>query len=558
MRILLVYPYFLEKRIHEEDIRVPPIGLYNVAAVLKEAGHDIAVANLHDRKNRTGEIRDLFEKERPEVVGLSLLHANRWGGIEIARIARQVAPDVTVVAGGVGATFLWELLLNRFDEIDFAVVGEGEAAFLKLVECLAAGNREGAAQIPGVACRHNGAAVCSPPAAPVEDLDALPDPARYFSFQHVVSSRGCPGSCRFCGSPALWNRQVRFHSPAYFVRQIDRLARRGAGFFYVSDDTFTLKPRRVIEICRRIIDAQLPVSWAAISRLDRIDEEMLGWMRRAGCIQISYGVEHGSEKIRKQLGKPFTDDQVEAAFAMTTRYGILARAYFIYGCPGESDRTIAKTVELIERIRPLSAIFYLLDLFPGTELFEDFKRREGVTDEIWLDRIEDILYFETDPALSREKILAFGRRLRSRFHQALPRFAEAVELIDDPSFYPLHADFLSRLGLTFSHGEYAAIDDIPEKKKTAEGLFRRALFFHPDHRAYLGLGMLIQQRKDFADSIRILEEGIGHFPKSEELLTCMGINHMNLGDFRSALDCFAPFEGSGRVDGHIAECRRRL
>jgi radical SAM superfamily enzyme YgiQ (UPF0313 family) len=374
----------------------------------------------------------------------------------------------------------------------------------------------------------------------------------------VVSSRGCPGSCRFCGSPALWNRQVRFHSPACFVRQIERLARRGIGFFYVSDDTFTLRPHRVIEICRRIIDAALPVTWAAISRVDRIDEEMLGWMRRAGCIQISYGVEHGSEKIRKQLGKRFTDDQVEAAFSMTTRCGIMARAYFIYGCPGESDRTVAKTVELIERIRPLSAIFYILDLFPGTALYEEYKQREGITDEIWLDRIEDILYFETDPALSKEKILAFGKRLRSRFYQALPRFARAVELIDDPGFYPLHADFLSRLGLTFTHGEYAGIDDIPEKKKTAEELFRKALSFHPDHRAFLGLGMLTQQQRDFAGSMRILEEGIGHFPKSEELLTCLGIDHMNLGDFRSALDCFAPFEGNGRVDGYIAECRRRL
>jgi radical SAM superfamily enzyme YgiQ (UPF0313 family) len=492
------------------------------------------------------------------VVGLSLLHANRWGGIEIARLVRAVVPSATVVIGGAGATFLWELLLNRFEEIDYAVVGEGERAFAELVECIGGGDRNGAAGIAGVAFRKNGRAACNPPASPEEDLDTLPDPAIYFTFRHIVSSRGCPSNCRFCGSPRIWKRRVRFHSPAYFVRQVERLTRKGVGFFYVSDDTFTLKPERVIDICRRIVDQGLAVTWAAISRVDRVNEEMLAWMRRAGCIQISYGVEHGSKKIRERLGKRLDDSQIEAAFSMTTRYGILARAYFIYGCPGETDRTVAETIGLIARIRPLSAIFYILDLFPGTDLYEEYKKRAGVTDEIWLERIEDILYFETDPKLSREQILSFGKRLRTGFYRELPRFADSVELIDDPLFYPLHADFLSRLGLTFSHGEYAGIEEIPEKEKTAQKLFQRALDYHPDHRAYLGLGMLAQRQNDFVGSIRILKEGIGHFPESEELLTCMGIDHMNLGDFRAAIACFSPFEGNGRVDGYIEACRKRL
>ncbi len=558
MRILLVYPWFLEKRIHEEDIQVPPIGLYNVAAALHEAGHDVAVADLHDKKDRTDEIRRLLCQQRPDLVGLSILHANRWGGIEIARLAKEVDPSVTVVAGGPGATFLWTLLLDRFEEIDYAVLGEGERAMTELVDRLAAGDRAGAAGIAAVASRKDGRAACNPPAPPEEDLDRLPDPALHYTFRHVVSSRGCPSNCRFCGSPRLWHRRVRFHSPAYFVRQIQRLAGKGVGFFYVSDDTFTLKPERVVDICRRIVDRGLQVNWAAISRLDRIDEEMLAWMRRAGCIQISYGVEHGSPEIRRRLGKRFTDGQIESAFSMTTRYGIMARAYFIYGCPGETEETVAKTLALIDRIRPLSAIFYILDLFPGTDLYEAFKKERGATDDIWLERIEDILYFETDPRLSKEKVLGFGERLRSGFYRNLPGFAEAVALVDDRRFYPLHADFLSRLGLTFTHGDYAAIEKIPEKERTAERLFRRALSYHPDHRAYLGLGILAQRRGDHADSIRILTEAVGRFPESEALFTCLGVSHMNLGEFQRALECFSPFSAAGRVSGYIEECRRHI
>ena len=122
----------------------------------------------------------------------------------------------------------------------------------------------------------------------------------------------------------------------YFVDQLERLYRNGVGFFYFSDDTFMVKKDRVIEICKKIIERDLKISWAAISHVDYVDEAVLFWMRKAGCTQISYGVESGSEKIRKLLNKNIQTDQIKKAFSLTTRYGILSRAYFIYGCQGET------------------------------------------------------------------------------------------------------------------------------------------------------------------------------------------------------------------------------
>ncbi|MEJ2164045.1 MAG: cobalamin-dependent protein, partial [Desulfobacterales bacterium] len=202
------------------DIRVPPIGLYNVAAALLERGHEVALANFNDKKEKTEDIRQSITGHRPDLVGISILNANRWGGIEIARIAKQIDPRRPVVFGGIGATFLWELLLHHFPEIDYVVVGEGEHAFAELVRHLEKEDEPGAATVPGIAHRSNGVAVCNPPPQPIDDLDALPDPSRYFTFSHLVSSRGCPSNCRFCGSPKFWKRRVRFHSPAYFIDQM--------------------------------------------------------------------------------------------------------------------------------------------------------------------------------------------------------------------------------------------------------------------------------------------------------------------------------------------------
>jgi tetratricopeptide (TPR) repeat protein len=325
-------------------------------------------------------------------------------------------------------------------------------------------------------------------------------------------------------------------------------------FFYFSDDTFTVNKKRVVEICRKIIDRKLDITWNAISRVDHISEEILFWMRKAGCIQISYGVESGSAKIRKFLLKNISSEKIQTAFALTQQYGIMARAYFIYGAPQESWQTIQETIDLIRIIKPLSTIFYILDIFPGTALYEDFKQRLGATDHIWLNRIEDIMYFETDPELSQEMILAFGQKLRSSFWESLPEFVEAIRLVDNKELYPQHATFLSRLAMTFDHGDYSAIDAIRHKKRLAENLYQQSLYYFPDAEAYLGLGTLYQKKGAHQEAVDILSQGLSHFPDDPRLNICMGVGLMNLSQYDEALEHFLAFRGEKDAVRFAAEC----
>jgi radical SAM superfamily enzyme YgiQ (UPF0313 family) len=554
MKILLIYPYCLEDRLQAEDVRVVPIGLYYVGAVLRENGYAVEILNWHDINKAPEKIRQTLKAEQPDVIGFSIVHANRWGAIEIAREAAKLLPAARIVFGGIGATFLWEHLLRHFPEIDFVVLGEGEYVFLKLVRCLEAGDFSSLEHIKGIAFRAEGKPRKTADAAMLADLDRLPNPARYFNYNHVSSTRGCPGKCNFCGSPRFWGPKVRFHSADYFVRQLELLYRKGISFFYFSDDTFTLKKEHVIAICKQILDRNLKITWVAISKVNHVGEEILYWMRKAGCIQISYGVESGSAKIRKLLNKNIRNDQIKKAFALTTRYGILARAYFIYGCPGEDWNTIGETVALIREIKPLSVIFYILDIFPGTRLYEEFKRDSGFSDDIWFQKIEDIMYFETDAGLSEQLMLDFGRALREAYYRILPECAETVELIDNREFNALHADFLSRLAMTFSHGDYASNEALANKEETAEKLYERALGYYPDRRAFLGLGIIRQKRSAFEQSILILSEGLRHFPDSEQLNLCAGVSYMNIGQFEKALSHFLRFPHSDRARQYVAEC----
>ena len=216
--------------------------------------------------------------------------------------------------------------------------------------------------------------------------------------------------------------------------------------------------------------------------------------------------------------------------------------------------SIQKTIDLIRAIKPLSTIFYILDIFPGTTLYEEYKNNFNVTDDIWLKQIEDILYFETDPKLSEKLILGFGKKLRTSYYKMLPEFVDSIPLVDKKELYPMHSDFLSRLAMTFDHGDYAGIESIKEKEKIAENLYKRSLQYYPDPRAFLGLGIAEQKSSNYKQSVKILAKGIKYFPNDQKLNLCIGISYMNLQEYKKALSHLLPFQESKEVQPYIANC----
>jgi tetratricopeptide (TPR) repeat protein len=203
-------------------------------------------------------------------------------------------------------------------------------------------------------------------------------------------------------------------------------------------------------------------------------------------------------------------------------------------------------------------VLYILEIYPGTKLYLDYQRKFNATDDIWLEGREGMCYFETDPSLSQELVLAFGKKLRTALYENMPHFVESIDLIDKKELYPMHADFLSRLGMTFSHGDYSKVELIPDKDGIAQGLFERSLDYHPNHRAYLGLGMIKQKGRAFHEAIRILSKGVELFPDSEELNLCLGISYMNLQDFEAALSHLLKFKHLEGTRYYIDKCHEAL
>jgi tetratricopeptide (TPR) repeat protein len=112
--------------------------------------------------------------------------------------------------------------------------------------------------------------------------------------------------------------------------------------------------------------------------------------------------------------------------------------------------------------------------------------------------------------------------------------------------------------MTFSHGDYATIDAIPEKDAVAERLYERALGYAPNQRAFLGLGIIRQKQGRHGEAVRLLTEGIQKFPDNESIAICLGISFMNLGDYREALTQFQNFPDSREATHYAAVCLNAL
>lgn len=395
-----------------------PIGLCSLHAVLRSAGIQAHLANLSGMDE--AQIVKTYQQLSPDIFGFSQWTHNRHITLKLARLAKQIYPHSLVIAGGGHATHQAESLLSAHPELDLIVAGEGEATLLDLLEARQSGRPFN--DIPGLVLRQGQAIIRTPSRSRIRDLDSLPYPSRYLHEaigvdldlqpQFISTSRGCPSACSFCASPSFWGRSVRTRSPASVVDEFLFL-RNQFGMLYLSlrDDTFTADRRRTIELCRLLLERKAGMFWNCQTRVETVDEELLSWMKRAGCECVQLGVESGSSRILQQLGKRITPDQVRAACDAVHRVGLQLSVYLIAGVPGETDQDRQATQQLLQQIRPHDLQVAPLAYYPGTSLFSDALRHHKVATDLFEHDQQEALLVLQDGNQRAARLLRSGEAL---------------------------------------------------------------------------------------------------------------------------------------------------
>lgn len=410
-RVVLTHGYFLADDPKEQAIMkpYPPLGILYISAFLEKNG----VANeVFDTTFSTKTaLYEYLLLRRPPFVALYVNLMTKLNVLDIMRwIRSRTEFDQTqIVLGGPDVTH------NVDDYIaagaDVVVVGEGEQTMLELTAPPSSPGGE-EARLPSPVWRGVGGEPSSPPAEglggasmrrtmsreKIRDLDTLPFPNRLkinlqlyldawkqahgHSAVSISTQRGCPYTCRWC-STAVYGQSYRRRSPANVVAEIMELQQQyDFDLIWFVDDVFTVSHKWLREFCEALESRSVRIRFECITRADRLNEEAIGLLRRAGCFRVWIGAESGSQRILDAMDRRVDAVQVRDMIQAAKSAGIQTGTFIMLGYPGETEADIRATVEHLKASNP--DLFTITVAYPikGTGLYEEVEAMQ-TTDLIW-------------------------------------------------------------------------------------------------------------------------------------------------------------------------------
>lgn len=372
MRVLFVSP--ATKR--NVDPLTTPLGLLSIATYLKHNNHTVMI---YESEVKKGRFRKTLREFLPDIIGVSVISGKAVdNAIHCSGIAKKAG--IKVVWGGFLASAMPELSLKT-DCVDIISVGEGEHTWLELLECLEAGRPLETVQ--GLAFIKDGNMIQTA-CRELTDLSTLPDLDwelldvnryfySYYSSKKTISlytSKGCPGRCTFCYN-AKFNRGVHRNRPDdQVIRDVSHLIEKyGLECACFNDDLMFANKEQMYSFCAAIQEAGLEFFWGCSSIIGILSKEEFQCLYEAGCRWIFFGIESGSEKMLRKIKKGINYKAIEQTFTDCANAGIVARAAFILGFPGETEDDLKKTVSLALRLMTTQVSFNYFSLVPNSEVY---------------------------------------------------------------------------------------------------------------------------------------------------------------------------------------------
>jgi anaerobic magnesium-protoporphyrin IX monomethyl ester cyclase len=401
----------------ESQWAMASLGPAFLGAFLREYGHEAVL--LRARIDMSdAEVVAMVRAANPGLLGVSMT-TRQW--LRARHLVGEIRKElnVPVVAGGLHATFSPEAVLAA-PGFDYAGLGECEEALLDLANAIEAG--KSAHGISNIWVRGGFRPVLR---KPVEPIDRLPFAARDLLDEplgvvQVSTQRGCPFPCTYCGA-RMFNElyegtgeygRRRSHENVFAelraLREIGRL-----GYVIFLDDTFTIHHPWVKEFCR-LYKQEFRTPFCLHARVETVNEAMVHMLADAGCQQITYGVESGSERVRREIMKrPVTNQRFRDVFRWTKEAGIFPIANFMLGLPGETREELNETFELAEELPSFDFGFFVFYPYPGTHLFQTCRDNGYLPDDYLL-----------RPANHRETILSLPDLTQADIDKVYDKFTD--------------------------------------------------------------------------------------------------------------------------------------
>ncbi|MBF0312910.1 MAG: B12-binding domain-containing radical SAM protein [Oligoflexia bacterium] len=413
MKILLINPatrrYIKENGEATCKNGTMPLGIMFIASFIEKHGYDVKILDVTiegyytekiiDKNNiRYGQPIEDIEKfitdYSPDAVGVTCIQSMRYYEVlEVCSIVKTINKRTPVIVGGSHVTGAPRECLEN-ENIDYAVIGEGEITFLKLLKFLE--HKEDINNIRGLGYKtldSRREIVINPGAEWIADLDSMPMPAwhlvpmeKYFEigvgpsqkmlnrYALLVTSRGCPHKCNYCPSFKCWGEKYRSMSPQRVLQEIQYLYEKyDIRTILFEEHNFITNKKRVMEICSLLKQNNLKINWSAPNGMEVncLDYEYIKEMASAGCDMLHLAVETTSKKVYDKLDKKVNYDHVHDVIKWGKECGMQIAAFFMLGFPGETKEDIENSIEYSTQIDADYVHFFIPTPLPGTPLFDE-------------------------------------------------------------------------------------------------------------------------------------------------------------------------------------------
>ncbi len=330
----------------------------------------------------SSDILKILKNKKSKVILISVMTLSHYYALEIAKICKQINPETFIVLGGLHFSFLPN---EAFKEkaVDAVLCGEGEESISKLLDCII--RKEDFTTIDGLILKENKEKTVE--WAYVKDLNTLSLSAYELWAEdvpfipRVYTARGCNGKCDYCVVNNFFSNTYRRKDIFKIMEEIEYLTKNlKCKELLIGDLNLGASIDETIKLCRLIVEKNIKIQWWCQTRADGLNEEVLYWMSKAGCVQIGIGIESNDKDIlvKSSSMKKNLKIDTEELCKLIKKYGMQVQGYFIIGLPNESINSAISTIKYIDYLTSNNFVdithIAVLVPYPGTPIYENPKK----------------------------------------------------------------------------------------------------------------------------------------------------------------------------------------
>ncbi|KYK29359.1 hypothetical protein AYK20_09830 [Thermoplasmatales archaeon SG8-52-1] len=374
----------------------PPLGLLSLGAMLESEGHDVEILDYYMEDMPREKLENYLLSS--DAVGMTVLTEDIKAAVDISGKIKEIDPNIKLIIGGPHCTFLKQRSLQDIPHADICVVGEGEFVILELVKYLKGEKK--LADIHGVYYRDNSLIKSGKPLQVIDDLDALPFPARHLVDKYdyaklpwekqskkkvtsMISSRGCPYKCRFCAryGNSIEGWSYRKRSAENIVKEILEIDKK-YGTLWIVDDNFLADKNRAHIIFDKLLENGIDINFLIEgARVDSTDRELYMKMKKVGVKLIGFGIESGNQDVLDFYNKKVTLQQIREAVELAREMNFFTYGSFILGAPIETRNHIENTIKFAYSLKLDFANFGELCYAPGSQLWAEAVKNKKISED---------------------------------------------------------------------------------------------------------------------------------------------------------------------------------